>query len=334
MKIIRNPEFKRELVVYAVLTVAVALIGFFIRPVFGALALATGLLFCAVHIYFAHKRYREMEELSQKLNRILHGQDKLLIEESVEGELSILNSELHKMTLRLKEQADQLVADKVHLTEVIQDIFHQIRTPLTSMNLIVSMLREEKLPYERRLQMTQELKKQLERVQWLVESLLKLSKIDAGTAQFHIGSVPMAELVTKAADPLTIPMELREQTLRTQIADEQVSCDLNWTTEALGNILKNCMEHTPPGGEISVTADENALYSELVVTDSGPGFQSEDLPHLFERFYKGQGSSEDSVGIGLALSRSILAAQNGTIKAENGLDGGARFTIRFYKSVV
>lgn len=334
MKIIRNPEFKRELLVYAVLTVAVALIGFFIRPVFGALALATGLLFCAVHIYFAHKRYREMEELSQKLNRILHGQDKLLIEESVEGELSILNSELHKMTLRLKEQADQLVADKVHLTEVIQDIFHQIRTPLTSMNLIVSMLREEKLPYERRLQMTQELKKQLERVQWLVESLLKLSKIDAGTAQFHIGSVTMAELVTKAADPLTIPMELREQTLRTQIADEQVSCDLNWTTEALGNILKNCMEHTPPGGEISVTADENALYSELVVTDSGPGFQSEDLPHLFERFYKGQGSSEDSVGIGLALSRSILAAQNGTIKAENGLDGGARFTIRFYKSVV
>ncbi len=334
MKILRNPEIKRELLVYAVLTAAVALIGFFIRPVIGALALAAGVLFCAAHLYFAHKRYREMEELAQKLNRILHGQDKVLIEESVEGELSILNSELHKMTLRLKEQADLLAADKVHLTEAIQDIFHQIRTPLTSMNLIVSMLREEQQPYERRLQMTQELKKQLERVQWLVESLLKLSKIDAGTAQFHIGAVSMTELVTKAADPLRIPMELREQTLRTQIAGEHVSCDLNWTTEALGNILKNCMEHTLPGGVICVTADENALYSELVVTDSGPGFSSEDLPHLFERFYKGQGSSEDSVGIGLALSRSILAAQNGTIKAENIPDGGARFTIRFYKSVV
>ena len=334
MKILRNPEIKRELLVYVVFTVAVALIGFFIRPVCGVLALAAGLLFCAVHIYFAHKRYREMEELAQKLNRILHGQDKVLIEESVEGELSILNSELHKMTLRLKEQADQLAADKVHLTEAIQDIFHQIRTPLTSMNLIVVMLREEKLPYERRMQMTQELKKQLERVQWLVESLLKLSKIDAGTAQFHIDSVPMAELIKKSADPLRIPMELREQTLRTFLADEQVSCDLNWTTEALGNILKNCMEHTPQGGKICVTADENALYSEIVVTDSGPGFQSKDLPHLFERFYKGQGSSEDSVGIGLALSRSILAAQNGTIKAENGLDRGARFTIRFYKSIV
>ena len=245
MKILRNPEIKRELLVYAVLTAAVALIGFFIRPVIGALALAAGALLCAVHLYFAHKRYREMEELAQKLNRILHGQDKVLIEESVEGELSILNSELHKMTLRLKEQADQLAADKLQLTEAIQDIFHQIRTPLTSMNLIVSMLREEQQPYERRLQMTQELKKQLERVQWLVESLLKLSKIDAGTAQFHIGAVSMAELVTKAADPLRIPMELREQTLRTQIAGEHVSCDLNWTTEALGNILKNCMEQRP-----------------------------------------------------------------------------------------
>ena len=291
MKILRNPEIKRELLVYVVFTVAVALIGFFIRPVCGVLALAAGLLFCAVHIYFAHIRYREMEELAQKLNRILHGQDKVLIEESVEGELSILNSELHKMTLRLKEQADQLAADKLQLTEAIQDIFHQIRTPLTSMNLIVSMLREENLPYKRRLQMTQELKKQLERMQWLVESLLKLSKIDAGTAQFHMDTVPMEELVTKAADPLRIPMELREQTLRTFLAEEQANCDLNWTTEALGNILKNCMEHTPSGGVISVTADENALYSEIVVTDSGPGFASDDLPHLFERFYKGQGSS-------------------------------------------
>lgn len=334
MKLLRNPEIKRELLVCAILTAVSALVGFLLRPVCGALALAAGALFCAAHIHFAHKRCREMEELAQKLNRILHGQDKVLIEESVEGELSILNSELHKMTLRLQEQASQLAADKVHLTEAIQDIFHQIRTPLTSMHLIVSMLREEKLPYERRLQMTQELKRQLERVQWLVESLLKLSKLDAGTAQFHIGAVPMAELVSRAADPLRIPMELREQSLRTRITDEQVRCDLNWTTEALGNILKNCMEHTPPGGVICVAADENALYSELVVTDSGPGFAREDLPRLFERFYKGQGSSEDSVGIGLALSRSILAAQNGTIKAENGPEGGARFTIRFYKSIV
>lgn len=334
MKIFRNSEFKRELWLHAAIAAAGTGIGFLIDTKCGFAALVIGAVFCLLFFLSARRRYHALAELAQKLDRILHGQEQVLIAEQREGELSILNSELQKMTLRLKEQADQLLADKLRLTDVIQDIFHQIRTPLTSMNLVASMLAEENLPYERRLQMTRELKRQLERVQWLVETLLKLSKIDAGTAQFQRESVLVSELIRKASEPLQIQMELRGQALNTQIADERFIGDLNWTTEALGNILKNCMEHTPPGGIICVTADENALYSELVVTDSGPGFSSEDLPHLFERFYKGQGSSEGSVGIGLALSRSILAAQNGTVKAENNLDGGARFTIRFYKSVV
>ena len=238
------------------------------------------------------------------------------------------------MTTRLQEQANQLSSDKQQLTEAIQDIFHQIRTPLTSMNLLVSMLGEEDLPYDRRLSMTHELRRQLERVQWLVETLLKLSKIDAGTAQFRSEPVSVAELIEKAAQPLRIPMELREQSLTIRATEEHFAGDLNWTAEALGNILKNCMEHTPVGGTITVTTEETALFTEIVVEDNGPGISKEDLPYLFDRFYKGEGSSDDSVGIGLALSRSIIAAQNGTIKAENVPTGGARFTIRFYKSVI
>ena len=293
-----------------------------------------GLLVCAAHLYFAQKRYRQMEALSQQLNRILHGQEKLLIEESVEGELAILQSEVRKMTVRLAEQADLLVADQLRLTEAIQDIFHQIRTPLTTMNLMVSMLGEEALPYDRRLGIMRALKKELARVQWLVETLLKLSKIDAGTAQFLKDRVSVAALIDQAASPLRIPMELREQTLTVQTAEAYFTGDLNWTAEALGNILKNCMEHTPAGGKITVTADETALFTELVIEDTGPGFVPDDLPHLFDRFYRGQGAADDSVGIGLALSRSVLAAQNGTVKAENAPLGGARFVIRFYKSVV
>ena len=238
------------------------------------------------------------------------------------------------MTTRLQEQANQLSSDKQQLTEAIQDIFHQIRTPLTSMNLLVSMLGEEDLPYDRRLSMTRELRRQLERVQWLVETLLKLSKIDAGTAQFRSDLVSVAELIEKAAQPLRIPMELREQSFTVHKTGEHFTGDLNWTTEALGNILKNCMEHTPVGGVITVTAEETALFTEIIVEDSGPGISKADLPYLFDRFYKGEGSSDDSVGIGLALSRSIIAAQNGTIKVENVPTGGARFTIRFYKSVI
>ena len=334
MKIIRNPELKRELLIDLAITAAAALIGFWIRPICGILALAVGLLLSGAHIAFAVQRYRKMEELAQRLDRILHGQDRVLIEDAAEGELSILNSELQKMTTRLREQANQLSADKQQLTEAIQDIFHQIRTPLTSMNLLVSMLAEEDLPYDRRLSMTRELRRQLERVQWLVETLLKLSKIDAGTAQFRSDLVSVAELIEKAAQPLRIPMELREQSLTIRATEEHFAGDLNWTAEALGNILKNCMEHTPVGGTITVTTEETALFTEIVVEDNGPGISKADLPYLFDRFYKGEGSSDDSVGIGLALSRSIIAAQNGTIKAENVPTGGARFTIRFYKSVI
>ncbi len=334
MKIIRNPELKRELLIDLSITAVAALIGFLFRPICGMIALAVGLLLSGAHIAFAVQRYHQMEALAQRLDRILHGQDRVLIEDAAEGELSILNSELQKMTTRLQEQANQLSADKQQLTEAIQDIFHQIRTPLTSMNLLVSMLAEEDLPYDRRLSMTRELRRQLERVQWLVETLLKLSKIDAGTAQFRSDLVSVAELIEKAAQPLRIPMELREQSFTVHKTGEHFTGDLNWTTEALGNILKNCMEHTPVGGVITVTAEETALFTEIVVEDNGPGISKEDLPYLFDRFYKGAGSSDDSVGIGLALSRSIIAAQNGTIKAENAPTGGARFTIRFYKSVI
>ena len=334
MKIIRNPELKRELLIDLSITAVAALIGFWIRPICGMIALAVGLLLSGAHIAFAVQRYHQMEALAQRLDRILHGQDRVLIEDAAEGELSILNSELQKMTTRLQEQANQLSSDKQQLTEAIQDIFHQIRTPLTSMNLLVSMLGEEDLPYDRRLSMTRELRRQLERVQWLVETLLKLSKIDAGTAQFRSDLVSVAELIEKAAQPLRIPMELREQSFTVHKTGEHFTGDLNWTTEALGNILKNCMEHTPVGGVITVTAEETALFTEIIVEDSGPGISKADLPYLFDRFYKGEGSSDDSVGIGLALSRSIIAAQNGTIKVENVPTGGARFTIRFYKSVI
>lgn len=334
MKLVRNPELKRELLANVGITAVAAVVGFIIKPVCGGLALALGIVLCTAHLYFARRRYRQMEELAQSLDRILYGQDNVLIEESAEGELSILYSELHKMTARLKEQSDLLTEDKIRLTEAIQDVFHQIRTPLTSMNLVVSLLGEEDLPYERRLQLTRELKRQLERVQWLVETLLKLSKIDAGTAQFRSDSVSVAELIDKAANPLRIPIELREQTLTVQVSDECFTGDLDWTAEALSNILKNCMEHTPIGGAVSVTASETALFTKLVVEDNGPGFARADIPYLFDRFYKGNGASNDSVGIGLALSRSIIAAQNGTITAANAPDSGARFTIRFYKSII
>lgn len=266
---------------------------------------------------------------------MLHSNTPIQFEKYREGELSILESELSKMTLRLREQALALTNEKKLLADSMADISHQIRSPLTSSNLIITLLRGQNLSVSRRQQLTQELSQLLSRIDWLVESLLKISKMDAGTILFKHESVSVSQLIQHAAEPLLIPMELREQTLAIDSsspssATPQFLGDYSWSMEAILNILKNCMEHTPAGGSIHVSFSQNAIFTEIIIEDNGPGFDAEDLPHLFERFYKGKNASEQSVGIGLALARMIVTRQNGTLKAENRSEGGARFILKFY----
>lgn len=331
----RNPAYRREWMVYIVVTVVLALAGAVgVSPLCGGLVLLCGALLSLAHAVFTRRRYIDIAALSHQMDAVLHGWGKLRIDENDEGELAILRSEAQKMTLRLRENADALLGEKKALTRVMEDIFHQLRTPLTAMGLEATLLGAEELPYERRLALTRELKKQLRHVNWLVETLLKMSQLDAGTVALRQESVGVAELVEKAGQSLAIPMELRGQTLRVDAGTARFTGDLSWSAEALGNILKNCMEHTPSGGAIFVKAEETPLFTQITVRDTGPGFDPADIPHLFERFYRGAGAGEGSIGIGLAMSRMVIAAQNGTVSADNPADGGARFTIRFYKSVV
>ena len=171
-------------------------------------------------------------------------------------------------------------------------------------------------------------------MQWLGETLLKMSKIEAGTVTFKRERLDAKELVQKACEPLLIPLELRDIKLQITTNDAGLTGDMDWLAEAVGNIVKNCMEHTPEGGQISINAEENAIYTVLTIEDTGKGFDKNDIAHIFERFYKGKNSGSESVGIGLALCRTIITGLDGTIKAENGKNGGARFEIRFYKNVV
>ena len=334
MKIFRNKEYRNELILDAAFASAFAAFGFFMSPKAGAVTLGLGLLLLVLHGVFLYKRQNRLAALSDELDRILHGTQQSLISEQTEGELSILQSELRKMTARLSEQADQLLSDKRQLSEAIEDIFHQLRTPLTSMNLSVEMLRSPALSEEKRLQITRDLKRSLERIRWQVETLLKISKIDAKTALFRKDPVSVSALVRMAAEDLLIPMELRNQRFTADVGDAHFTGDLRWTSEALANLLKNAMEHTDEGGSITVRAAESPIYTEITVSDNGPGFPPEDIPYLFDRFFRGTNSSEESIGIGLALARMIITEQNGTITAVNRPEGGAVFTIRFYKSVV
>jgi len=273
--------------------------------------------------------------MSHEIDEILHGRESIHLSEYSEGELSILQSEISKLTVQLREQAGVLRAEKIYLADSIADISHQIRTPLTSINLILSFLSEPGLSEERRVQLMQELTRFLSRIDWLISALLKMSKLDAGTANIKKDSVSVAELIKKAFEPVAIPMELRDQKMIVSMqGDETYFGDLSWSAEAIGNIFKNCMEHMPAGGKLYVSANMNGLFTEITIRDTGCGIAREDLPHLFERFYKGSNAGDQSTGIGLALARMIVTGQNGTIKAENSKDGGALFTVRFYKGIV
>lgn len=359
MNMIRNPEIQKSLLIHMLLAILTAIVGWF-HDIYTALCLLLfSALYILTHYLFTVNRYRKLKQLSLELDSMLHNDTPINFQRYREGELSILESELSKMTLRLGEQATALANDKQFLADSMADISHQIRSPLTSSNLILSLLMEQELPPERRNQLLRELMQLLSRIDWLVESLLKMSKMDAGTVTFKCRPVAVPELLRQAAEPLLIPMELREQTLEITPAElkEQATDDLSakpqeqrldtgkissqenipqflgdfsWSTEALLNILKNCMEHTPVGGKIEVSFSQNAIFTEIVIVDNGPGFDKEDLPHLFERFYKGRNASENSVGIGLALARMIVTQQNGTLKAENRPEGGAKFVMKFY----
>ncbi|MEI2400804.1 sensor histidine kinase, partial [Paenibacillus phytohabitans] len=174
-----------------------------------------------------------------------------------------------------------------------------------------------------------------ERIEWLVSSLLKLSKIDAGTVPFKKDTVYVSELVERAVQPVLVPMDVKQQTLIVE-GDKEVSMigDFNWTTEALINVLKNCVEHTQEGGRISITFSENALYTEIIISDNGKGIAKEDVPYIFKRFYKGKNAGEDSVGIGLAMAYSIIKSQQGDIEVKSAEEKGTIFIIKFYKQVI
>lgn len=332
MKDWKNPELRRESYLYALTALLFGALGLLISPAAGLLGFGAVLFGGGLHWLFQRRRYREIAALSRSIDRILHGQEQLL-DDSNEGELAILHSEIRKMTVQLRDAADQLQQDKEALSQALADISHQLRTPLTSINLTVSLLpgaRED----EQRLRLTRELKRALERIDWLVETLLKLSKLDAGVVRFEPVQITAAALTEQAVRNLRIPMELQEQRLLLELGDTVLHLDPAWSAEALGNVLKNCVEHTPAGGIIAVSARQTPIYTEITVRDTGPGIDPEDLPHLFERFYRGKDASEHSIGIGLALARQIIAAQDGTIQAANAPEGGAKFTVRFYMGTV
>ncbi|CEH28360.1 histidine kinase [Aneurinibacillus migulanus] len=332
---LRNREVQILLFIMGSLSLTTTVAAAFISSVAAVIVFILSILFIGSSLLFTTWRYRELEKLSVYLREISSGNYSLDVRDNQEGELSILKNDIYKVTLMLSEQRSLLQRDKLQLTDAISDISHQLKTPLTSMTVMADLLSDPDLPPAKRTEFTHNIRIQLERIDWLVSSLLKLSKIDAKTIHFKKDQILMKKLIQKALEPVLIPMDIKEQTVSIE-GDDNVSFvgDFNWTTEALINILRNGVEHTHEGGAIAITISENALFTEIVISDNGKGIPKEDLPYIFKRFYKGKNAGEGSIGIGLAIAHSIIASQNGVIDVTSNSEKGTQFRIRFYKQVI
>lgn len=318
---------------YGCLIVAIlgAAAGFLIDRAAGMLVLGVTGGFGGLFFVFMRFRYRKIAELSELIDLVLHYGERVDIGEEEEGELSILRSEITKMTVRIREQNDALKREKKHLADSLADIAHQLRTPLTSANLVLTLMENDPDKGERK-KLLRECKELFSQMDWLLTSLLKLSRLDAGIVEFNTEDVDVAGLVEEAVSPLLIPMELHDITLQKDVpADIRITGDAGWLSEAIKNILKNCMESAGDGGKIEIACEDTLLYTELTVKDNGAGFEPEQLHHIFDRFYRGKKENASGYGIGLALSKTIINRQNGTVTAKNHPAGGALFTIRFSK---
>ncbi len=327
----RNKEIRQFAGLLTMITVLSGMAGFAIDWKSGILILITAGAFCVVFFAFTKARYHSIARISDEIDLILHNEDHLYISDSEEGELSILQSEITKMTLRIREQNLRLKKEKKHLADSLADIAHQLRTPLTSVNLILSLLEGSQDVKERR-RLLHEAEELLVRMEWLTNALLKLSRLDAGIVSFKREQIDVGSLIYGSLRPLQISLELHDITVTTDIPERtEILGDAGWLSEAVQNIVKNCMDSAGDHGQIEIACEDTLLYTEITIHDTGRGFEREELANLFERFYRGKNSKAAGYGIGLALSKTVIMRCGGIISAENRSGGGALFRICFPK---
>jgi signal transduction histidine kinase len=269
---------------------------------------------------------KEIDRLSADVRQIIDGQKRDL-RDNQEGKLSILKNDIHILANRLNEQADSLRADKESMARALADISHQIKTPLTSAIIMADLLADA--PPDKQTEFAGNIRTALLRTQWMITALLKMAKLETGTAEFTHENIDARELIRSATEPLQILCEVKNQHISVS-GEAALRCDRHWTTEALTNVIKNALETSPNGTTISISAGSDPICAWICVRDSGGGIPRSELPLLFRRFEGGR--KQQGFGIGLPLALAILRRQNGDIEVDPGGNGqGAAFTLKFYK---
>lgn len=331
MSLFRNEEIKKQIIIYVIFNIIVFLGALFINIIYSIYIIIVCLVIEFISLYFTKKRYNDISELTYKIDKILHNNDYTNFDVNKEGELAVLNSEIYKMTVRLREQTERLENEKNYLKDYLADISHQIRTPMTSINIMISRLSRQELTFEDRFKMIKEISKLLTRIEWLITALLKVAQLESDTVKLKKEKTNVEEVVNKALEPLKIQAEIKNIKMKLKIEkNTNYKGDYYWSVEAISNIIKNCIEHSENGGIIEIISETNPIYTEIIITDEGKGICKEDLPHLFERFYRGNNSGSEGIGIGLYLTKMIVSKQNGVITAKNRENKGAEFNIKFF----
>ncbi|WP_448901063.1 sensor histidine kinase [Eubacterium sp.] len=326
-------EIRIILIASSVLTVVLSVICAFFSKICAVLCLTLGVILIIIFTVVTKRRYKNLNDLNDYLSLVCKGIYDMNIDDNTEGELSILKNNLYKVITLLQSQNEYLKNDKLYLADSIADISHQLKTPLTSMMVMCELLENEENPEKRR-EFVTVINNQLSKMKWLITNILKISKLDADATEFKRDEVSISKVLDDSLKPFALTAELKNIIIENKSNDFVFNGDENWTAEAVSNIVKNCLEHTNDGGKITIASDSTNLYNKLTISDNGCGIAEEDLPHIFERFYHGKNSSNDSVGIGLALAKTIFEKENASVTVESEQGKGSAFEIIFYKSVV
>lgn len=283
-----------------------------------------------IYLYNKSKKLNEIINLIEKINK----KDYSLDIDNTEDELSILKNELYKTTIMLKEQAENSINDKINLKESLSDISHQLKTPLTSIMISLDNITDNpNMDEKTKKEFIHNIKRETMNIKFLVNSILKLSKLDTNTIEFKNDKILLSEIINKSINNVSMISDLKNIKINWCTNNEEfIYCDLNWQIEAISNILKNSLDYSNNDSEINIITKFNKIYSTIIIEDKGKGINEKDLPNIFKRFYKGSNASNDSIGIGLALSKSIIEKNNGTIIVESKEGEGTRFIIKYYKN--
>lgn len=294
---------------------------------------SVSLIVLLLMILFNHQKDREISEIIKYLEAINNHNYSLEIDTNEEGELSILKNEILKITIMLKEKAEISQRDKINLKESLQNISHQLKTPLTSISIMLdNILNDDNMDINIRKEFIEDIIKEIDSINFLVYNILKLSKFDANVIEFDDRINSINDILNESIAKVGKLSNEKHVQILFECKDQYfIKCDRKWQIEAFSNIIKNCLEYTREFGKINITLEDNKLYTKIMIEDEGMGISKEDLPNIFKRFYKGKNAKSDSVGIGLSLAKAIISKDGGEINVRSIVDLGTTFEVIYFK---